>query len=87
MSISLEWFKNVPQDKRKDYETIIRNSTIMARRLLELCDEWEEDLNRSESKITDYDSPSWGAKQAHRNGDRSRIRKLRELFSFLHGEK
>ena len=84
--ISLEWLKGIPSDKKDDFEQIIRHSTIMATRLLELCDEWEADLDRAEAKVSDYDSPSWGYKQAHRNGDRSRIRKLRDLLSFLHGE-
>lgn len=85
-NFSLEWTKGVPAEKRKDVELIIRHSTIMAERLLALCDEWEADLDRAEAKVSDYDTPSWGYKQAHRNGDRSRIRKLRDLLSFLHGE-
>jgi hypothetical protein len=84
--LSLEWLKGVPPDRKDGYEQVIRNSTIMAERLLALCDEWEADLDRAECKIADYDTPSWSQKQAHRNGDRSRIRKLRDLLSFLHGD-
>jgi hypothetical protein len=85
-NLSTEWLKNLPSDKKKDFELIIRNSTMMAQRILELCNEWEEELDRAEARVSDYDTPSWGFRQAHRNGDRSRIRKLRDLFSFLHGE-
>lgn len=86
MKLSLEWFKGVPPDRKDAYESVIRNSTVMAERLLALCDEWENDLSRAETKVSDYDTASWGYKQAHRNGDRARIRKLRDLLSFLHGE-
>lgn len=83
MALSVEWFFNVPADKKAGFEDALRNSTVMARQLLFLCDKWEQELSTGESKIGDYDTPSWACKQAHRNGDRARIRKLRELLSFL----
>lgn len=81
--MSTEWFVGIPADRKESYEQTIRNSGIALRQILVLCDKWEEDLNSAESKLSDYDTPSWEAKQAHRNGDRSRIRKLRDLLSFL----
>lgn len=84
--LSVEWFKGVPEDRRKDFETALRNSTLALGRLYDLLGEWEEELDRAEIKITDYDTPNWSEKAAHRNGDRSRIRKLRDLLSFLNGD-
>lgn len=81
-NLSVEWFHNIPDEKRKIAENSIRSSTILVTQILRILDRWEEELNASESKLSDYDTPSWEAKQAHRNGDRARIRKLRELFSF-----
>lgn len=81
--LSVEWFKNIPEDKREGFELAIRNSTLALGRLYDILIEWEEELNRAEAKVDDYDTPSWPHKQAHRNGDRSRIRKLRDLLSFL----
>lgn len=76
------WLRNVPEDKHESYEQAIRASTIIVRRLKEILRDWEDDLDRADVKINDYDTPSWSFKQAHRNGDRSRIRKLRDLLTF-----
>lgn len=84
--LSLEWFKHVPPEKKGDYETVIRNSTLVLGLLYDLCNDWEDELSRAETKITDYDNPNWACKTAHRNGDRSRVRKLRDLLSFLKGD-
>lgn len=83
MSISVEWFIDVPADKKQQIEAALRSSPVLVRQLNKLLDRWENELSAAESRISDYDTPSWGEKQAHRNGDRSRIRKLRDLLSFL----
>jgi hypothetical protein len=83
MSISVEWFIDVPTDRKDQIEAALRSSPVIVRQLNKLLDRWENDLNAAESRISDYETPSWGEKQAHRNGDRSRIRKLRDLLSFL----
>ena len=82
--LSLEWFKGIPPEKKQSFEETIRNSTTVLQQLSNLLDVWEAELDRSESQIADYVSPSWANKQAHRNGDRARLRKLRDLLSFLH---
>ena len=81
--ISTEWFTGIPADRKDAFEQTLKNSTFVLKQLLVLVDHWEEQLDVAESKISDYDTPSWEAKQAHRNGDRSRLRKLRDLLSFL----
>lgn len=85
-ALSTEWFRGVSPEKKADFETVIRNSTMALGRLYELLDEWEEEITRAETKISDFDTPNWGERQAYRNGDRSRIRKLRDLLSFLKGD-
>ena len=82
---STEWFMDISPDRKEGFEQTLRNSTLILRQLSHILDRWEEDLNSAESKLSDYDTPSWEAKQAHRNGDRSRIRKLRDLLSFHKG--
>jgi hypothetical protein len=54
--------------------------------LWEILDEWEEDLTRQETKLSDFDTPNWEVRHAYRLGDRSRIRKLRDLLGFLKGD-
>lgn len=85
-ALSLEWTKGISPEKKADFEAAVRNSVTALGRLYDLCDEWEAELNSKETKISDYDTPNWAVRQAHRNGDRSRIRKLRELLSFLQGD-
>jgi hypothetical protein len=79
----MEWFTGLDPKNREGFEQALRNAPIVIRQLLALLDRWESDLDTQESKISDYDTPSWAMKQAHRNGDRSRIRKLRDLLGFL----
>lgn len=82
-NLSVEWFFGVPEDKKKLYEANIRSPQLLIAQVLRLCDRWEEELTSQESKQSDYDNASWAVKQAHRNGDRARIRKIRELFKPL----
>lgn len=82
-NLSVEWFTGIKPENKERFEETLRNSGTMVRQLLLLLDKWEGELDAAESKLTDYETPSWSAKQAHRNGDRSRIRKLRDLLSFI----
>lgn len=83
MTIAVEWIKNLRTDKeRTDFEEVLRNSTMVADRILELLDEWENDLNAKDLREADFDTPNWEVKQAARIGDRRRIHRMRELFSF-----
>jgi hypothetical protein len=83
MSISTEWIRNVRSDKEaQDFEEVLRNHTMVADRLLELLSEWEETLNAKEAKESDFDTPNWDVKEAYRLGQRSTIRRIRDLYSF-----
>lgn len=83
--LSLEWFKGYPDDKKETLEQLLRNSSTVLGRLTEILDQWEAELLRQECNVADYDAPNWTYRQAHRNGDRARIRKLRDLLSFIKG--
>lgn len=83
MGLPLEWLKSLHTDKeRQDFEEVLRNSTMVVDRLIELLDEWDAELTNKDLKETDFDTPNWEVKQAARIGDRRRIKKLRDLFSF-----
>lgn len=81
-----EWFRGTPVDRREGLEQAIRHSTVALGRLYEILDLWEQDLNSAETRLEDFDTPNWEVRQAFRNGDRARIRKLRDLMSFLKGD-
>lgn len=81
--LSVEWFTGIQRERHDEFEKLIRNSTIILRQLSAILDKWEGELDSAESKATDYETPSWSHKQADRNGDRRRLKRFRELLSFL----
>lgn len=72
--MNLAWTKNLrdPEEQTK-FINQIRSSTDVLNRQKELLLEQLETLEKSEASLSTYDTPSWSAKQAHINGDRSRI--------------
>jgi hypothetical protein len=81
--ISTEWIRGLPKDEQEDFEKSLRHSTVVLSRLVALLDEQLKNLDRIENSVEVYDSPSWAYKQAHINGERSRLTKIRQLFNFL----
>jgi hypothetical protein len=81
--LNLVWTKNLPSTKKKEFEATLRNSTFVLSRLRDILDEEMEVLDRQETTISDFDHPNWSHKQAYRNGERARIRKMRDLLSFF----
>lgn len=82
--IKLDWIKHIsdPQ-RREDFEKTLRNSTLIFTRQNEILDEWERVLLNEETKKDQYSFGSWQCLQAHRNGNREIIQKLRDLISFV----
>lgn len=69
----------------KDQEEITRfkrhllNSKSILERQTQIMDEMERELDRSETGEAQYDSPSWAALQADRNGYRRALRRIKQL--------
>lgn len=78
------WGRHI-QDKakREEFEKYLLNTQTAFRRLKDLLEEFEKEVDNTEFSITDFDSPAWAAKQAFRNGQRSSIRKVKELLNFV----
>ena len=74
--IPLVWTKNLKGQSKKDFEIVLRNSTLVTSRLKEILQERRKTLE----KYQDYDSASWSHKQAHQNG---RQEELDFLLSIL----
>lgn len=68
-------------EQKENFELILRNNTQLVRRVNEILDQWENEVTKSECTIKDFSEPNWANKQAFRNGDRSRIKKLKDLFN------
>jgi hypothetical protein len=83
-ALSTQWTRNIKDPKkREDFERTLRASNTLVIRLLEILDEEERALNTGECSLKDFEDPSWAYKQAFKNGDRQRIKKLRDLLSFV----
>jgi len=77
------WTKGITDPEKKDkFEATIRASTTLSYRLLEILEEEERELDKLTMASSDFDSPSWAYKQAYRLGEKARLKKLRDLFSF-----
>lgn len=78
------WTRKISDPKKKEeFEKAIRASTTMAQRLLEILDEEEASLDSSSLSVNEFDNPNWALKQAYLMGDKARIKKLRDLLSFI----
>jgi predicted metal-dependent HD superfamily phosphohydrolase len=83
MGLQIGWFRpehTKDEKKKNDFESTIRNSTVVLDRLLEILTAQEESLNSFESNLENYDD-GWLAKQAYVNGRKSHICDLRKLLT------
>jgi hypothetical protein len=81
--LPLAWSKGLNQKDMEALEYVLRNNTILIPKLLEVISEFEAEENRSETTLSDYDSPSWSHKQADRNGARRAYKRIKSLFSYM----
>lgn len=82
MKLSTTWTQGMDPTRKEAFEKLLRNNSTLVARLHEVLDQWEQDLTAKEITIDDFKEPNWANKQAFRNGDKSRIKKVRDLFTF-----
>lgn len=80
--LSTAWTKHLKDQRKADLEGAIRNSSAALTRLRDLLREEDAALSNLQISQPDNDA-SWAFKQAHISGERSRIRKVLDLLSFL----
>lgn len=75
-----KWFEGVkdPREREEILETL--NNVFLRENFLNILTRMEAELDRMETSITAYDSPSWSHRQAHINGTRETFAKIRALF-------
>lgn len=84
--LSVEWTKHLQDPARKEgFEKALRNNTLIMDRLYDILTEWERGVLAAETSPAEYDAASWSHKQAHRNGNREIIKKLKDLVGFTKG--
>lgn len=80
--LPLAWSKGLSPKEKEDLEYVLRNNKILISAFLKLLDQMEQEEDRAETNLSEYDSPSWSHKQADRNGARRAYRKVKTLFTF-----
>lgn len=80
--LQTDWIKTLPVERREDFEKLLRNSTTVFHRQLEILSEWENAILSEERTKTQYEIANWDKLQAHRNGNLEIIKKLKDLISF-----
>ena len=76
------WTKNLQTQEEKDrFESSLKSAKLVFKRLNQLLIEEEEDIDRSELVLDTYESANWASKQAHKNGQRSMLRKIKNLIN------
>lgn len=80
--IPLTWVKHLKdKQEQQDLEDLLRNTTRVLSRLRDILNEMEESTQRV--REIDYNDPSWSHRQAHLNGERDAIRKIKDLINFI----
>lgn len=81
--MDIRWFNHLPPEKQEEFKKLVINSQLVFTRLLQIVEDDERAMLREETTLKDFDSPNWAYKQAFRNGDRSRLRKMKDLLNFV----
>lgn len=76
------WTKNLKtaEDKEK-FENSLRGARPILKRLSQLLIEEEEEIDRYELNLDTYSTPNWAERQAHKNGQRAILRKMKNLIN------
>lgn len=81
-NLSLVWTKSFNTQEGKDnFESLLRNSTTVNTRLVDILKEMKQ--TNAKSLTTDYDSPSWAFKQADKNGYDRALTEILALFNYM----
>jgi len=85
--IATKWTEHLADpEKRKDFEKLLRNSTITLSRLREIVRGLIQEQLRVERRSDVYDSPNWSHKQADTNGMLRAYNNIDLLLSFMDKE-
>jgi len=76
------WTKNLKTDEEKErFKNSILGSKTVLRRLQELLNEVEDDLDKTELSTDIYDKPNWDYRQADMNGFRRALKTVRKIIT------
>ncbi len=76
------WTKNLKTQEEKDnFNNQLLGARPVLERLQELLNEKEVELDRSERRLSAYETPNWAYIQAHKNGCASMLQSVKELIN------
>lgn len=76
------WTKNLKtEEEKKRFESSLISAKPILQRLADMLSEEEETISRAEILPEVYDTANWSHLQAHRNGQKSILRKIRQLIN------
>lgn len=81
--MDIQWTSHLQdQQKKEDFEKVLRNNTLIFDRMFAILQQWEDDINKKERGQEQYKQAGWMPQMAHRNGNKEIIHKLKDLISF-----
>lgn len=81
LQLNSKWLQGLKTDKeRADFKKIVLNSKITLDKLKDIV--YNSYIGCLSVTQTDYDNPSWAAKQAHLNGKMEAYTELLQLLTF-----
>lgn len=83
MTVPTIWTQNLPPDKREAFENHLRNNTVLIDQLLNILRSKGASMTSKEATLDDFKDPNWAYKQAYRNGYKTAIKSVINLFNFL----
>lgn len=77
-----KWTDGLDPKSKAEIEYGLKHVPPILKRLKEMLQKDLAEVEGLEIKVSDYASPSWAYLQAHRNGEKARLKKTLDLLSF-----
>lgn len=85
LKVNTAWTKQTKTaQEKKEIEQLVLNSEKVLDKLKEIL--YNIQVRKSDTVLTDYDTPSWSHKQAHLNGEQAMLQKILEIVTITERE-
>lgn len=82
--LGADWFRGVDEKDKLDREIAVKNAKAILDIILRLAQSRRNSLERV--AMTDYDSPAWAYREAHKNGRKEELDYFCKLLNLDHEE-
>lgn len=79
LKINESWLRGLSGQEREEMKQLVLNSEKVLDKLDKML--YNMQVKKSETVLTDYDTPSWSHKQAHLNGELAALKRVRDLVT------